>query len=117
MVVTHAGTVEDVNDILSLREVKRMGLTSDKDAEKMMKRSEVFHGKFAAESVNDRMEKGSGGCCENDVIDIEKQVSDAGAAMKSEKRVIRFGFKETNGTSKGSKSLKPSPRGMFKTVE
>lgn len=72
MAVTHAGTVEDVKDILSLREVKRMGVTSDKDAEKMMKRTEVFHGKFTAESVNDRMEKGSSGCCENDVIDREK---------------------------------------------
>jgi hypothetical protein len=36
MAVTHAGTVEDVKDILSLREVKRMGVTSDGDAEKMM---------------------------------------------------------------------------------
>jgi hypothetical protein len=72
MAGTHAGTMEDVKDILSLREVKRMGVESDRDAEKMMKRSEVFHGKFAAESVNDRMEKGSGGCGENDVINIEK---------------------------------------------
>jgi hypothetical protein len=37
--------------------------------------------------------------------------------MESEKRVIRFGFKEANGTSKGSKALKPSPRSLFKTVE
>jgi hypothetical protein len=37
--------------------------------------------------------------------------------MESEKRVIRFGFKETNGMSKGSKSLKPSLRGLFETVE
>jgi hypothetical protein len=34
-----------------------------------------------------------------------------------EKRVVRFGFKETNGTSKGGKALKPSPRGLFETVE
>jgi hypothetical protein len=63
MAVTHAGTVEDVKDILALREVNRMGVTSDRDAEKMMKRTEVFHCKFSAESVNDRVEKRSGGCC------------------------------------------------------
>jgi hypothetical protein len=37
--------------------------------------------------------------------------------MESEKGVLRFGFKETNGTSKGGKALKPSPRGLFETVE
>jgi hypothetical protein len=37
--------------------------------------------------------------------------------MKSEKGVVRFGFKETNGTSKGGKALKPSLRGLFETVE
>jgi hypothetical protein len=59
MAVTHASTVENVKNILALREVKRMGVTSDRDAEKMMKRTEVFHGKFSAESVNDRVEKRS----------------------------------------------------------
>jgi hypothetical protein len=63
MAITYSCTVEDVKDILSLREVKRMGVTSDRDAEEMIKRTEVFHGKFAAKSVNDRMEKRSGGCC------------------------------------------------------
>jgi hypothetical protein len=93
-----------------------MGLASDRDTEKMMKGSEVFHGKLAAESVDDGMEKGSGGCGKNNVINIEKKVSDVRAAMESEERVIRFGFKKANRTSKGSKSLKPSPRSMFKTV-
>jgi hypothetical protein len=37
--------------------------------------------------------------------------------MESEKRVVRFGFKEINRTSKGGKSLKPSPRGLFETIE
>jgi hypothetical protein len=63
MAVTHAYTVEDVKDILPLREMKRMGLKSDRDAEKMMKRAEIFHGKFTAESVKDRMKIRSGGCC------------------------------------------------------
>jgi hypothetical protein len=59
MAVTHAGMVENVKDILALREVKRMGVMSDRDAEKMMKRTEVFHCKFSAENVNDRVEKRS----------------------------------------------------------
>lgn len=59
MAVTHAGTVENVKDILTLREMKRMGVTSDRDAEKMMKRTEVFHCKFSAENGNDRVEKRS----------------------------------------------------------
>jgi hypothetical protein len=37
--------------------------------------------------------------------------------MESEKGVVRFGFKETNGTSKSGKALKPSPRGLFETIE
>lgn len=37
--------------------------------------------------------------------------------MESEKRVVRFGCKETNGTSKSGKALKPSPRGLFETIE
>jgi hypothetical protein len=74
MTVTHASSREDVKDILSLGEMDTRGGSSDRNSEKMMKKTKIFHGKFGAKRFDDGPKEGGGGSGQNYIIDIEKEI-------------------------------------------
>jgi hypothetical protein len=79
LAVTHASTLKDVPSILALVEEEVVGLLLYWDAEEV-KRAEVLHRELLLESCSGTLEKlwARGG--EDDVIDVEQQVSSVGTA-------------------------------------
>jgi hypothetical protein len=51
--LTHTSTGKDVKTILTLGEMKAGRCTGDRDAEKVMKRAKVLHGKFMCKGGDD----------------------------------------------------------------
>jgi hypothetical protein len=49
MTTGHTRPVKNIKDILRLGEVDVIGCTRDRDAEKVMERTEILHGKFFGE--------------------------------------------------------------------
>jgi hypothetical protein len=55
--ITHANTMKDVKKILFLGEMEAGVGAGDRDAEKMVERAEIFHGKLRTEAGDDGLKK------------------------------------------------------------
>ena len=48
LAIKHASTIEKINNILTLGKEKIRGVTKNRNAQKMMKQTEIIHGEFRA---------------------------------------------------------------------
>jgi hypothetical protein len=90
LAVPHASTLKNVPSILALVKEEVVGLLLYCDTEKVVKRVEVLHRELLLKSCSGTLEtlRARGG--EDDVADVEQQVSSVGAAAVDEQRGIRL---------------------------
>ena len=63
------------------------------------------------------VEKGSGGGCENDIIDVQEQISRMCGGVEDEEGRIRAGGSKTEAVNVRSKALRPSSRRLFEAIK
>jgi hypothetical protein len=71
LAVCHDHTLEDVESVGALVEEQPIRMTLDGNAEEVVKRPKVLHGKFPLKSGNSATQKLCAGCDQNDIINIE----------------------------------------------
>jgi hypothetical protein len=94
LVVAHASTLKDVPSILTLVEEEAIGPLFYWDAEEVVERAKVLHHELLLESWGGTLQKLKARDGEDDVVDVEQQVSSVGVATVDEQRGVRLGLHE-----------------------
>jgi hypothetical protein len=74
--LSHAGLLENIHSILSLRQKQTIYGAGDSDAEEVVEVAEIRHGELRGEFGHDVLKKSRGRCGEDDVVNVEQQVGD-----------------------------------------
>jgi hypothetical protein len=82
-----------------------------------VERTEVLHSKLLLESCSGMLEKHHARGGEDDIIDIQQQVSSVGATTVDEEQDVRLGLLEAQGDQVGGEAVVPSSRRLLKAVE
>jgi hypothetical protein len=82
-----------------------------------VERVKVLHRELLLESCSGILEKlwARGG--EDDVVDVEQEVSNVSASTVDEQRGVRLGLHETQGGQVGGETVVPHSRLLFQAVE
>jgi hypothetical protein len=82
-----------------------------------VERAEVLHHELLLESCSGTLEKlwARGG--EDDVVDVEQQISSVGAAAVDEQRGVRLGLHKAQGDQVGCKAVVPHSRRLLQAIE
>jgi hypothetical protein len=117
LAVPHASTLKNVPSILALVKEEVVGLLLYCDTEKVVKRVEVLHRELLLKSCSGTLEtlRARGG--EDDVANVEQQVSSVGVAVVDEQRGIRLGLHEAQGDQVGGEAVVPRSRHLLQAVE
>ena len=81
-----------------------------------MKRANVGHAELGAERRDDVGKERVGRSCENDVVNVQKQISSVRGGVEDEERGVRAGRNEADALDERSKTLKPSPQRLFEAI-
>jgi hypothetical protein len=92
--LSHASALEEVDDVLALRQEEAIGRAADGDAEEVMQIAKVRHSKLRHESSHDGLKKCRRRSSHNDVVDVEQQVSDTGALFVNKEGGVGGGGSE-----------------------
>ena len=76
LAIEHLGTIEDLKGILLLREKEAGAGAMNVDPEKVVKVTEITHGKLTGEGANERLKQSGGASNEDDIIDVQEQIRD-----------------------------------------
>ena len=87
------------------------------DPEEVVQRTKVLHGKLGAEASRELTEKLGRGSSQDDIVDVEQQVSRPNSVLVDEQRGIRAGGHEAKLLKEGSDPLVPSTRGLLEPIE
>jgi hypothetical protein len=117
LAVAHASVLEDIPSVLTLVEEKVVDSLLHHDVEEVAEGTEVLHGELLLESCSDTLEQLRARGSEDDVIDVEEQVRNIGAAAIDEQRGVRLGLYKAKGHQVGGKAVVPSSRLLLQTVE
>jgi hypothetical protein len=82
-----------------------------------VQRVEVLHCELLLESCSGTLEKLRARGGEDDVVDVEQQVSSVGAAAVDEQRGVRLGLHEAHGDQVGGEAVVPRSRHLLQAVE
>jgi hypothetical protein len=82
-----------------------------------VERAEVLHCELLLESRSGMLEKIRARGSEDDVVDVEQQVSSVGATAVDEQRGGLLGLHEAQGDQVGSESVVPRSRRLLQAVE
>jgi hypothetical protein len=80
-------------------------------------RAEVLHHELLVKSCSGTLEKLRAQGGEDDVVDVEQQVSSDGAVMVDEQRGVRLGLHEAQGDQVGGKVVVPRSWRLLQAVE
>jgi hypothetical protein len=94
LAVAHASMLKDVSSILALVEEEAVGPLLYWDTEEVVERAEVLHRELLLESCSGTLEKFWARGGEDNVVDVEQQVSSVGAAAVDEQRGDWLGLHE-----------------------
>jgi hypothetical protein len=117
LAVAHASTLKDVPSILALVEEETVRPLLYCDAEEVVERAEVLHRELQLESCSSMLEKLRVQGGEDDVVDVEQQVSSVSAAAVDKQRGVRLGLHEAQGDQVGGKAVVPRSRRLLRAVE
>jgi hypothetical protein len=87
------------------------------DAEKMMELTEIKHRKFILQGRYDGMEQGGCVSCQNNVIDIKKQIGCLSGLVENKKGRITLRGNKTEREQKCDETVEPSARRLFEAVQ
>jgi hypothetical protein len=79
----------------------------------VVERTEVLHCELLLESRSGTLEKLRARGGEDDVVDVEQQVSSVGAATVDKQRGVRLGLHEAQGDQVGGKKVVPGSRRLL----
>ena len=82
-----------------------------------MQRAQVLDGELSLKTRGELTEETSGGCRQDDVVNIEQQVGSVGALMINEERGIRAGGAKSELMEERRNALIPSTRSLLESVQ
>jgi hypothetical protein len=87
------------------------------DAEEVVERAKVLHRKLLLKSGSGTLEKLWAWGDEDDVVDVEQQVSSVDAVAVDEQRGVQLGLYEAQGDQVSSETMVPCSRHLLQAVE
>lgn len=75
LAICHASTLQNLEAVLALIEMKARGLPRNRDAQEMMQAAKILHRELRLESTDGPPKKCIRGGCQNNVINIEEQIN------------------------------------------
>jgi hypothetical protein len=72
----HPSPLKKINGVMLLGQKEAVRGARDRDAKEVVESTEVCHGELGAEPIGDAPQKGRGRRRQDDVVDVEQQVSD-----------------------------------------
>ncbi len=88
LAICHASTLQNLEAVLALTEMKARGLSRNRDAQEMMQAAKILHREFRLESTDSPPKKCFRGACQNNAINIEEQINHVWASTVDEQRCI-----------------------------
>jgi hypothetical protein len=83
----------------------------------VVERAEVLHSEVLLESHSGTLEKLRAPGGEDDVVDVEQQISSVSTVVVDEQQSVRLGLHETQGDQLGGKAVVPRSRRLLQAVE
>jgi hypothetical protein len=117
LAVTHANTLKDISSVLAFVQEEVVVLLLHCDIEEVVQGSEVLHDKLSLEGRSGTLEKLRVRGGEDDVVNVEHQVSSVGAAAVDEQRGVRLGLHKAQQDQVGGEAVVPSMRCLLYSVE
>ena len=88
MAVEHASALKKLMGILLLMKKEAVGSPNDLNAKEIMESTQILDGKLITQQESDMLNEGCGEGCQDDVVNIEQQVSSLVAAVIDKQRGI-----------------------------
>jgi hypothetical protein len=113
----HAGTLKKVDGVLALRQEHPRSRARDRDPEEIGQVPEIGHGELTVELVGDVLKKTGAGGGEDDVVDVEQQISQVVAATKHEEGHVALRGNEAKPVSVVGEALVPRPGRLLQAIK
>jgi hypothetical protein len=117
LAVAHGNTLKDDLSILALVEKEVVGSLLYWYAEEVVERAEVLHRELLLERCSGMLEKLQARGGEDDIVNVEQQVSSVGTAAVDEQRGVRLGLHKAQGDQVGGEAVVPCLQHLLQAVE
>jgi len=117
LAVQHPSAFKNVFSILCLVEEEAMFVALNLHTEEEPDVTKILDCKFLAKQLDDVCQEITCRSGEQDVIDIDKQISCLTSVSEDEERCVGAGGDEANASEVATKTLKPRPGRLFKSIE
>jgi hypothetical protein len=117
LAVAHASTLKDIPNILALVEEEVVRPLLYWDTEEVVERVEVLHRELLLERCSGMLEKLQARGGEDDVVDVEQQVSSVGTAVVDKQRDVRLDLREAQRDQVEGEAVVPHSRCLLQAVD
>ena len=115
--IKHSSALEKLMGVLPLMKEEACRTTRHLDAEEVVERTQVLKGELGTKAVSELSKKVGGACCQDDVVDIEQQVSSGVALAIDEQRSIGACGAEAKLMKERCDALVPGARRLLEPVQ